>query len=116
MHVHALSLLTPRSTAAGPLWEHQLGLLLESTGEGIFGVDLDGHCMFINRAGASMLGFEPAEVLGANMHELTHHSHAGAPHRTPQICRFRFADSNLPIQICRFTRTLAHPSHGRRAA
>jgi ABC-type nitrate/sulfonate/bicarbonate transport system permease component len=38
--------------ASHPLWQHQLGLLLESTGEGIFGVDLDGHCMFINRAGA----------------------------------------------------------------
>jgi ABC-type proline/glycine betaine transport system permease subunit len=35
-----------------PAWQHQLGLLLESTGEGIFGVDLDGYCMFINRAGA----------------------------------------------------------------
>ena len=37
-------------------------LLLESTGEGIFGIDMDGHCMFINRAGARMLGFEPGEV------------------------------------------------------
>ncbi len=44
--------------ASHPLWQHQLGLLLESTGEGIFGIDLDGHCMFINRAGAQMLGHE----------------------------------------------------------
>ncbi len=72
--------LEPRTAlpaqAAHPLWRDQLGLLLESTGEGIFGIDLDGHCMFINRAGARMLGYEPAEVLGHNMHELTHHSHA----------------------------------------
>ncbi|MFZ4287773.1 PAS domain S-box protein [Variovorax sp. HJSM1_2] len=71
-----------------PLWQHQLGLLLESTGEGIFGVDLDGHCMFINRAGAAMLGYEPAEVLGHNMHWLTHHSHADGSH---------YADTDCPI-------------------
>ena len=100
MHVHALSLLTPRSTAADPLWEHQLGLLLESTGEGIFGVDLDGHCMFINRAGASMLGFEPAEVLGANMHELTHHSHADGSHYPDTACPiFNAFRQGLPCRI-----------------
>lgn len=80
MHADTLQMLSPLLPADGPisspLWSHQLELLLESTGEGIFGVDLGGHCMFINRAGARMLGFEPAEVLGRNMHELTHHSHA----------------------------------------
>jgi len=76
------------ASAAQPLWQHHLGLLLESTGEGIFGIDLGGHCNFINRAGARMLGFEPAEVLGRNMHELTHHSHAdGSP----------YPDSDCPI-------------------
>lgn len=75
------AILDPMPAAADPLWQRQLGLLLESTGEGIFGIDLDGHCMFINRAGARMLGWAPAEVLGRNMHELTHHSHAdGRPY------------------------------------
>ena len=62
--------------ALGSVWQNQLALLLESTGEGIFGIDMDGHCTFINRAGALMLGREPADLLGRNMHELTHHSHA----------------------------------------
>lgn len=48
-------------------------LLLESTGEGIYGVDLEGRCTFINKAGATMLGYEPDELLGRNMHELIHH-------------------------------------------
>ncbi|MDN8612414.1 sensor histidine kinase [Variovorax ginsengisoli] len=74
--------------ASHPLWQHQLGLLLESTGEGIFGIDLDGHCMFINRAGAQMLGHERTEVLGRNMHELTHHSHPDGSH---------YADTDCPI-------------------
>ncbi|MBI2772543.1 MAG: PAS domain S-box protein [Burkholderiales bacterium] len=92
MHSDTLHVLSPPAAVAGPishpLWQHQLGLLLESTGEGIFGVDLGGHCMFINRAGARMLGFEPAEVLGHNMHELTHHSHADGSH---------YPDSDCPI-------------------
>jgi PAS domain S-box-containing protein len=54
----------------------QLALLLQSTGEGIFGVDMTGHCTFINRAGAEMLGWRTEDVLGRNMHELMHHSHA----------------------------------------
>ena len=33
-------------------WRDPLGLLLASTGEGVFGVDLDGLCVFINHAGA----------------------------------------------------------------
>jgi len=92
MHADALHLLQPPGLPAEPvsqpLWQHQLGLLLESTGEGIFGIDLGGHCVFINRAGASMLGFEPVEVLGHNMHELTHHSHADGS---------RYPDTDCPI-------------------
>jgi len=86
--------------ASQPLWQHQLGLLLESTGEGIFGIDLGGHCMFINRAGARMLGYEPAEVLGRNMHELTHHSHADGSHYPDTDCPiFNAFRQGLPCRI-----------------
>jgi PAS domain S-box-containing protein len=37
----------------------QLHALLESAGEGIFGMDTEGRCTFINRAGAQMLGYFP---------------------------------------------------------
>src|SRR5690606_4574622 len=30
------------------LWRDRLDLLLESTGDGIFGVDMQGNCIFIN--------------------------------------------------------------------
>lgn len=86
--------------AADPLWQHRLGLLLESTGEGIFGIDLGGHCMFINRAGAGLLGFEPAEVLGRNMHDLTHHSHAdGRPYPDTDCPIFNAFRQGLPCRI-----------------
>jgi PAS domain S-box-containing protein len=55
--------------------------LLDSTGEGIYGVDTEQRCTFLNRAGARMLGYAPDEVLGANMHDLIHHTRAdGIPY------------------------------------
>ncbi|WP_018411119.1 sensor histidine kinase [Methyloversatilis thermotolerans] len=57
-------------------WRRQLEMLLESTGEGIYGIDQRGRCIFINRAGAELIGFEPDEVLGRNMHYLIHHAHS----------------------------------------
>ena len=68
---------TPHLPGAGQMvWRDKLSQLLESTGEGIFGIDMFGCCTFINRAGAELLGWLPAEVLGKNMHELAHHTHA----------------------------------------
>ena len=85
---------------ADPLWQHQLGLLLESTGEGIFGIDLGGQCMFINRAGAQMLGYQASQVLGRNMHSLTHHSHADGSHYPDTDCPiFNAFRRGLPCRI-----------------
>lgn len=100
MHADAIHLPDAPKAATDPLWQHQLGLLLESTGEGIFGIDLDGRCMFINRAGARMLGYEPSEVLGRDMHALTHHSHADGSHYPDTQCPiFNAFRQGLPCRI-----------------
>jgi two-component system sensor histidine kinase/response regulator len=52
------------------------GLLLNSAGEGIFGVDLDGAVAFINPAANRMLGYESDELIGQEVHQKIHHSHA----------------------------------------
>jgi len=72
--------------AAHPRWRDQLELLLDCTDEGIYGVDLDGHCIFINRAGAEMLGHRAAALLGRNMHEAMHHSHPDGSHYPVADC------------------------------
>jgi PAS domain S-box-containing protein len=72
--------------AAHPSWRDQLELLLASTGEGIYGVDLEGRCVFINRAGAEMLGYRPEQVLGRNMHDLMHHTRADGSHYPAEQC------------------------------
>lgn len=55
-------------------WRRQLEMLLESAGEGIYGIDLRGRCIFINGTGAAMLGYTADEIVGRNMHYLIHHS------------------------------------------
>ena len=67
-------------------WRDQLTLLLESTGDGMFGIDLSGTCTFINRAGAAMLGYSVTDTLGRNMHALIHHSHADGAHYSEADC------------------------------
>ena len=44
--------------------------LLDSTTHGVFGVDADGRCTFINRAAADMLGYPQAELIGSQLHDL----------------------------------------------
>jgi PAS domain S-box-containing protein len=51
----------------------QMEMLLESTGQGIYGIDLQGSCTFINRATCELVGYCPDETLGRNMHDLVHH-------------------------------------------
>ncbi|MEJ2610025.1 MAG: EAL domain-containing protein [Candidatus Thiodiazotropha sp.] len=48
----------------------QMSLLLESTGEGIFGIDEQDCCTFINKAAAEMLGFAASEMQGQPIHKL----------------------------------------------
>jgi two-component system, chemotaxis family, CheB/CheR fusion protein len=55
--------------------------LLDSTAEGIYGLDSEGRCTFCNRACLEMLGYDRAEqLIGKDMHALVHHScQAGKP-------------------------------------
>jgi PAS domain S-box-containing protein len=47
--------------------------LLDSVEEGIYGIDLAGQCLFINRAAAKMLGYNQDALVGCNIHALIHH-------------------------------------------
>jgi PAS domain S-box-containing protein len=59
----------------------QRELILESVGDGIYGIDLDGRLTFINQAAARALGYTPEELTGRDVHDVIHHSHAdGTPY------------------------------------
>ncbi|HMP06899.1 MAG TPA: MEDS domain-containing protein [Lacipirellulaceae bacterium] len=56
--------------------EELVQLLLDSTAEAIYGIDLNGNCMLANPTCARLLGYADSEQLkGRNMHALSHHHH-----------------------------------------
>ncbi|MBF0594949.1 MAG: PAS domain S-box protein [Candidatus Omnitrophica bacterium] len=66
-------------------------LILESTGEGVLGLDLEGRHTFINRAALTMLGFQEQELIGQASHSLWHHSRSDGS---------VYPDSECPIFTC----------------
>ncbi len=81
--------VTERKQAEAALRESkdELHLLLQSTAEAIYGIDLEGRCTFSNPACLKTLGYErPEKLLGKEMHSLIHHSRVD---RTP-----------LPVEQC----------------
>ncbi len=54
--------------------EERSRLILSSIDEGIVGLSSDGLMSFINPAGARMLGYEPAELIGKPMHAPIHYA------------------------------------------
>jgi len=100
MRLDAPALFDRPSAPSAEAWRDPLALLLASTGEGIYGVDLDGGCVFINPAGARLIGYEPAELIGRNMHELTHHSRAdGSAYPEAECPIFNAFRQGLPCRI-----------------
>ncbi len=60
---------------------HQIELILNSTGEGILGLDIEGKHIFVNPSAARMLGYKVEELIGLPSHEIWHHSREdGSPY------------------------------------
>lgn len=78
--------------------EEKFRLLLDSTGEGIYGLDMDGNCTFCNKSALWLLGYKfHEELLGKNMHWAIHH------HRHNE-------ENPFPIEECRIFQALHHHS------
>lgn len=56
--------------------EKENQLILSAAGEGIYGVDADGHTTFLNPAAERMLGYKAEELIGRNVHAAIHHTHS----------------------------------------
>ena len=48
-------------------------LILNSAGEGIYGLDTEGRITFINSAGLQILGYDEKELIGNHLHDFQHH-------------------------------------------
>ena len=68
--------------------EERFRLLLDSTGEAIYDLDLEGNCTFCNPACLRLLGYgEVSDLLGKNMHELMHHTRPDGTLYPEEECR-----------------------------
>jgi diguanylate cyclase (GGDEF)-like protein/PAS domain S-box-containing protein len=66
--------------------EDKLQLLLDTTAEGIFGVDEKGNTSFVNSAACEILGYQPDELINRNNHELIHHTTSDGSHNPESDC------------------------------
>jgi two-component system cell cycle sensor histidine kinase/response regulator CckA len=76
--------------------EERVRLLLDSTAEAIYGIDVQGHCTFCNAASLRLLGYNnPSDLLGKQMHWLMHHTRADGKRYPIEECKISmgFRDS-----------------------
>ncbi len=80
----------------GTQWE-----FLDALGDGVYGVDRRGHCLFINKAALRVLGYGHAgELLGRNMHEAIHHTRPdGSAFPQAECPLLHTSVSGLPVRL-----------------
>lgn len=58
------------------LVQERMAPILNSAGEGIYGLDLQGHITFANPAAATLTGWSVGELIGKPHHDILHHAKA----------------------------------------
>ncbi len=72
--------------------EAKYRLILDSTTDGIYGVDINNQCTFVNKSFLNLLGYEDESYfIGKNMHELIHHHHADGTEYPVESCELEHA-------------------------
>jgi two-component system sensor histidine kinase/response regulator len=66
--------------------EERSRLLLDSVGEGIFGVDTEGSVTFLNPSGEKLLGWSADELIGRPVHAVIHHTRADGSEYPVEDC------------------------------
>ncbi len=70
----------------------KISLLMNSTAEGICGIDLNGCCTYINKSFIELLRYKSEkELLGVNLHNLVHHSYPDKQPMKEESCKIILA-------------------------
>jgi len=93
----AITFADMRSLTRGRELQARHELILNSAGEGIYGLDREGRATFVNAAAASMTGHDAEELVGERSHELVHHTRSdGEPHPADECPAMRsLADGSV---------------------
>ncbi|HEX4632620.1 MAG TPA: response regulator [Gemmatimonadales bacterium] len=74
--------------------------LLDSSGEGIYGVDVEGHITFFNPEASALTGFALPEVIDKGSHELLHHTRPdGTPYPAKDCPVYRALRDGQGIRV-----------------
>ncbi len=75
-------------------------LTLSALGEGVFGTDLDGCCIFVNPAAQQILGYQAEELIGFNQHLIFHARHRdGSAYPSDTCAIFQTARDGLTRRL-----------------
>lgn len=73
-----------------PQYRRLLVAILNSAGDGVLGLDRQGHTVFMNPAARRMLGYTSAQIIGKILHPMIHHTHRdGSPYPQEQCPNLR---------------------------
>jgi len=76
----------------------QLASILQATPDGVWQMDTQGRLLFVNAAGAEMLGFSAEELQGQLIHDLCHHTREDGTHADWKDCMMRQVGiSGVPV-------------------
>jgi PAS domain S-box-containing protein len=77
-----------------------LGAVLETIEEAVYGIDTSGRVRLVNRAALELTGYSRDEFTGANSHELLHHTHEdGSPYPAADCPVDRAVATGKPMRI-----------------
>jgi two-component system sensor histidine kinase/response regulator len=91
VEISATAMRFAQETRERELAEERTRLILESSGEGLFGLNAEGCTTFVNPAACKILGYDSEELIGHAVHTLIHHSHADGSPYPPEDCPMRAA-------------------------
>jgi diguanylate cyclase (GGDEF)-like protein/PAS domain S-box-containing protein len=79
--------------------ESERSEMIAALGDGVYGINANGTCTFINQSALDMLGFSEEEVIGHNQHHLFHH------HRSDGTV---YPENDCPIHLTEHDRQTRH--------
>ncbi len=74
---------------------------LETLSDGVYAIDPDGCCLFINKVALLMLGYGQAEdLVGRNMHDMIHHTREdGTPYPKGECPLIQSTKTNVAVRL-----------------
>lgn len=78
----------------------QRAAMIDAIGDGVYGIDKNGLCTFINKSALDMLGFKESELLNAHQHYLFHHHKPNSEEYPESECPIYLTNRDRQKRVC----------------